>query len=165
MPKLPDDLEPEPTLPNGMALQERLVTQTLKMNPDLAKGQNAREFIRRTTGSLAEAAKLAMEQTENSRSSEVKTLSRGLLMEHRKHKESVAEIDRHKRALEQQAAQARKETLMRVVVFLARNVKAVEDLKDALSENKVLWEELAVSPREVIEQVAALKRKQREEGG
>ena len=144
--------------PPNLQLHEHLVAQTLRMNPALAGGQVPSEFIRNQTSKLGDIAKQVAQEKRPDRSAEVRRMSAFVQGERRKHIQTVADVDRRRKLLDKEAAEARKSALGQLVAYLSRNVHSVEDLQAVLQDNQVYLQELATSARDVTDQVAARRR-------
>ena len=144
--------------PPNLQLHEHLVAQTLRMNPGLAGGQVPSEFIRNQTSKLGDLAKQVAKEKGPDRTAEVRRLSAHLLGERRKQQQAVADIDRRRKQLDKEAADARKEAVGQIVSYLARNVHSVEDLQAVLEDSRIYLQELATSGKDITEMVASRRR-------
>jgi hypothetical protein len=169
--------QPMGQLPDGTPLHEHLVRQTLKMNPDLAGGIDPQAFIQMQSGGAGGGGPEPMGEREVTAGGAspirseagagdgdklpvaLRLMISDVEKERRKHKEVQGEIERARKALDKQEQMARRDAKREVINYLARKVRSVEDLDAVLAAHKVFLEEMATSAKEIVEHVAARRRK------
>ena len=151
--------EPDAAPAANIKLDERLVRETLKINPLLSQGKDVKEFIRQTTGHLNEAAAKARQEADGGSVAQREGRLHSLFEDVAKlHRIADAKLDIQRKALAQDERKVRDRCVGALVEHLAAHAKTVAEARTALKTYKALLEALATSDNEVL-QLTAQKKK------
>ena len=153
MAKKPPDSEPAATTPEGFSLDEKLVRQTLKMNPQLAGGETADEFIRQTTQKVSDTILPAGHQKDALGTRKRARLETFIQKAAAKNTHVQKQIKNKIESLKEEARRERQLAVKDLVHFLIKNFETAADLEQVLTLHKGYLEQIAGSKTEIIADV------------